>query len=172
MVVFLISSFSSGASWHKYYSLELISAAEFEKFVKDTLMDDDKYTYKIYHHANVLFFEKSCIKIKEQLAISFSNNDNSSLICVEYDNQLISKYLKILAPFLISILLASSLYRDLGIVFYRILSITICFIALLSYFIPFGLYFKKIRAFEKSLSRCYKVRKIKQSEYVTSLKQS
>ena len=165
----MISSSSIGASWHKYYSLELISAEEFDKFVKCTLMDDDKYIYKINHHANVLFFEKSCIKIKEQLTKSFSNNDNSSLICVEYDNQFISKYLKLLAPLLISILLASSLYRDFGIVFYRILSITICSIALLSYSIQFGLYFKKLRAFEKSLSRSYKFRKIKQSEYFTSL---
>ena len=168
-MIFLISSISSGASWHKYYSLELISTKEFEKFIKDTLMDDERYIYKVNHHADVLFFEKSCIKIKEQLAISFSNNDNSSLICVEYDNQLISKYLKILSPLLISILLASSLYLDFGIVFYRILSISICSIALLSYYISFGLYYRNIRAFEKSLSRSYKIRRIKKREYLTSL---
>ena len=64
VVAFMISSSSSRASWNKYYSSELISAEEFEDFIRGTLMDDDKYTYKINHHADLLFLKRVVPKIR------------------------------------------------------------------------------------------------------------
>ncbi len=63
-MAFMISSSSSRASWNKYYSSELISAEEFEDFIRGTLMDDDKYTYKINHHADLLFLKRVVPKIR------------------------------------------------------------------------------------------------------------